>query len=446
MTVEIEKEEKENNYELEFHELANIFPLMTREELWELAKDISKNGLLEPIVLFEGKILDGRNRYNACKLINYRPETVEFDNNCDPFDYVIALNLHRRHLNSAQLCDVGLFLLEKELEKGKEKQLTTLKQFQDDTVLCSEHKTEDDIPHNSRRKVAKQLGVSDKTLWEWQKITDIAQEDGEIALAREKALSGQRSIKSVSNDIRQKEQLEKTLEIATQPKKLRGKIIQGDFFQEIENIPDKSIDLLFVDPPYNITAEEWDTFESRKAFREFNERWLNLVMPKVKDTGRVYICSSQIHKYSFYTILQANLFFGFNFGQEIIWYYRNNVTPHNQKIYKYAYEPIFYLYGKKAGDLNFTHETFSEDIQYNVWQISTPQSNYSEGKYHPAQKPLELLRRIILTGSQEEDLILDPFGGSGTTGVVCEKLNRNYILIEKESNYIEIARGRINGI
>ncbi|HUS50363.1 MAG TPA: site-specific DNA-methyltransferase, partial [Candidatus Paceibacterota bacterium] len=396
----------------------------------------------------EGKILDGRNRYNACKLIFYQftdDDFVEFDESwgIDPFDYVDSMNFHRRHLTTWQRAKWGLIHLAKEREKTKERQLSTLKQFQDDTVPSNSEGTEEQ--GEALDLAAKKVNVDRKTLWQVEKIVAVAETDPEIKDKVERLDKGKKniSITSIFNDIRQKERLEKIQEIATQPKKLRGKIIHGDFFQEIENIPNKSIDLLFVDPPYNAIIEDWDTFESRKAFREFNEQWLNLVIPKVKDTGRIYICSSQIHKYSFYSILQANLFFGFKFSQEIIWHYKNNIKPQNKKEYFFAYEPIFYLYGKNAKDLNFTHETFSDDIQHNVWFISTLQTNYSEGKLHPAQKPLELLRRIILTGSYEDDLILDPFAGSGTTGVVCEELNRNYILIEKNAEFIEIAQGRI---
>ncbi|MCE7743867.1 MAG: hypothetical protein GPJ52_01905 [Candidatus Heimdallarchaeota archaeon] len=439
MTTETDNEQ--NKFpDYEFHPLAEIFPLMGDDELWQLTKDISKNGLLEPIVLFEGKILDGRNRYTACRRINEIPIFEEFDESLDPIDYVISLNLHRRHLNSAQRANIGLVILEKEREKGKEKQTR-----KPTSVSCSEQETKE--PHDSLKKAAEQVGVSDKTLWQWEKISDVAREDGDIEIARVKALQGQRSIVSVVNEITQKEREQELQEKAKKPRAILGKIIHGDFFDKIKKIKDDSIDLLFVDPPYNILPEDWDTFESKKAFRAFCESWLNLVIPKVKDTGRIYICSSQEHKYLFYSFMQSNptLFLKFHFGQEIIWHYKNNNKPSNRKLYRYAYEPIFYLYGKKAEELNFPPESYGE-TQNNVWTINIPQNNHSEGKFHKAQKPLELLRRIVLTGSREEDLILDPFAGSGTTGVACEELGRKYILIEKEKEHVEIIKGRLYGL
>jgi site-specific DNA-methyltransferase (adenine-specific) len=228
-------------------------------------------------------------------------------------------------------------------------------------------------------------------------------------------------------------------------KPVGGVLYEGDIFNEIAEIEDRSVDLLFVDPPYMILKEEWDQYANIEQFIAFSKKWLDLVMPKVKQTGRVYICFSQYYQYDFYHLLSENGFYGFNFGQTIIWNYRNNNQPSDRKMYRFAYEPVFYLYGKEAGPLNFTPETYGE-TQFNVWTIAIPQSNFTEGKFHPAQKPLELLERIITTGSKEGDMVLDPFAGSGTTGIVAQKQGRKYILIEKDLEYCKIAKGRLNGV
>jgi len=91
---------------MEFHEVANIFPLLTGNEFESLRDDIKTNGLLEPIVIHEGKILDGRNRYTACLGADVFPDTVDYDGN-DPLGYVLSKNLHRRHLNESQRGIVG---------------------------------------------------------------------------------------------------------------------------------------------------------------------------------------------------------------------------------------------------------------------------------------------------------------------------------------------------
>jgi ParB-like chromosome segregation protein Spo0J len=86
---------------MENHELANIFPMLGAEELAELCADIKKNGLTEPITLYEGKVLDGRNRVTACTTLKIKPKTVEYTGN-DPLAFVLSKNLHRRHLTTSQ--------------------------------------------------------------------------------------------------------------------------------------------------------------------------------------------------------------------------------------------------------------------------------------------------------------------------------------------------------
>jgi len=86
---------------MEFHELANIFPMLGDEELAELCADIEKNGLAEPITVYEGKILDGRNRATACEQLGIRPKSTKYTGN-DPVAFVLSKNLHRRHLTTSQ--------------------------------------------------------------------------------------------------------------------------------------------------------------------------------------------------------------------------------------------------------------------------------------------------------------------------------------------------------
>ena len=86
---------------MEFHQIANIFPMLGEEELGELADDIMQNGLHQPIVLYQGQILDGRNRYQACELAGIESDCTEYEGD-DPLGYVLSLNLHRRHLTASQ--------------------------------------------------------------------------------------------------------------------------------------------------------------------------------------------------------------------------------------------------------------------------------------------------------------------------------------------------------
>ena len=87
---------------LEYHPLANIFPLMDDDDIVKMAKSIRKVGQRKPIVMLDGKILDGRNRYRACFVADREPKFIEFNENITPFEYVMAENLDRRHLTTSQ--------------------------------------------------------------------------------------------------------------------------------------------------------------------------------------------------------------------------------------------------------------------------------------------------------------------------------------------------------
>jgi len=292
------------------------------------------------------------------------------------------------------------------------------------------------------------LGITKNDSSKWQLIADIPEDKFETHIEQTKKKKKELTT-SGTLKIAKKEKQERAVENIKSKSinyKNKDKIIlfEGDLFDVIDKIENESIDLLCTDPPYFILNNEWDQFDNKNDYLEFTENWLNVVIPKIKGTGRIYISFSQWYQYDFYEILKRNKFFGFIFKQNIIWYYKNNNQPSNKKEYRYNYEPLFYLYGKEAGVLNFTNDTFNE-MQQNVWEIAIPQSNFKEGKFHLAQKPLELYRRIMKTGSKENDLVLDCFAGSGTTGIICKELNRKCILIEKDQGNIKIIKGRLCG-
>jgi len=92
---------------MEFHPLANIFPLMSESELDVLAADIAAHGQREPIYTHQGRILDGRNRFNACRKANREPRFVSWQGDGAPAAFVVSMNLHRRHLNESQRADIA---------------------------------------------------------------------------------------------------------------------------------------------------------------------------------------------------------------------------------------------------------------------------------------------------------------------------------------------------
>jgi DNA modification methylase len=421
-------------------EFQGLIPPLTADEYQGLEQSILAEGCRDALVTWQGTFIDGHNRYEICTKhgIPFKTSEKAFDNREKVKEWIILNQFGRRNLSAYDRSILALRLKELFAVKGKENLSIAGQSYSPKEGCQISDKVAKTV--DTKKELAAIAGVSHDTIAKVQKIEEKATPE-----VKEKIKSGEVSINQAYQAVRREEKIEqRKAEItvnALKQKSLKGEILQGDFFNEINKVQHNSVDLLFVDPPYGVLDETWDKIN----IIEFTEKWLSATMPKIKTTGRIYICFSQVHLFELYKILEKNSFYGFKFGQLLIWQYLNNNKPSNRKLYRYSYEPIYYLHGVDAPELNFTPDTYGE-TQNTVWTIATPQSNFTEGKYHPAQKPIELLERIIKTGSKENDLVLDPFAGSGTTGVVCEKLNRNYILIEKEQEYIDIARGRLNGV
>lgn len=217
-------------------------------------------------------------------------------------------------------------------------------------------------------------------------------------------------------------------------------VVHGDCLEVLPSVG--QVDAIVTDPPYFITGESWDQFPSKEDFLSFSKQWISLACEKVKTTGRIYIFWSQEYMFDFpFDAIPDD----FVFGNCLIWNYKNNIKPHNQKCYKKTYEPLFYFYGKDASKLNLPHgESWGKNINdYDVFTEAQPQTNFTDKKEHPTQKPLELMKQIISIGTEIGDTVLDCFAGSGTTGVACKTLKRKAILIEKDNDYVNTICRRL---
>ena len=223
------------------------------------------------------------------------------------------------------------------------------------------------------------------------------------------------------------------------------RLIPGDCFEILKNdVKDGSCDALITDPPYAILKEDWDSFKSKTEFLKFSREWIALAASKIKSTGRLYIFWSQEFMFDFpFDAIPER----FTFGNMLVWNYKNNIKPSNQKKYKYTYEPCFYFYGEDAVKLNLPNDKDwdSDTNDYDVFEFAQPQSNFKDDpKEHPAQKPRKLINQLVNIGSDIGDTVLDCFAGSGTTGVCCKNLKRKAVLIEKDESYLKIISRRLN--
>jgi len=230
-------------------------------------------------------------------------------------------------------------------------------------------------------------------------------------------------------------------------------LIHGDCLEEMKNIPDKSIDMILCDLPYGTTACKWDTIIPLEPLWEQYKRI-------IKDNGAIVLTASQ--PFTSALVMSNIKMFKYewvwnkNRGTGIFNAKKSPLKSHENVLVFYKKQPIYnpqFTEGKpytakqgKQSDafgLNTGKEiiTINDGKRYplsSMYFISTNGRNV-----HPTQKPVALFEYLIKTYTNEGDLVLDNCAGSGTTGVACKNLNRNFIGIELDKDYFEIAKKRI---
>lgn len=241
------------------------------------------------------------------------------------------------------------------------------------------------------------------------------------------------------------------------------KLIYADVFRAIKKIDDKSIDMIFADPPYflsnngitcnggkmvSVNKGEWDKTLSVKEKHRFNKKWIKECYRVLKDSGTIWI-SGTLH--NIYSIGMALEEIGFKIINNITWQKTNPPPNLACKTFTHSTETI--IWAKK--DLKNIKYTFNYQIMKelndnkqmkDVWKTSLTKPSEKKCGKHPTQKPLEILDKIILASTKENDLILDPFCGTSTTGVSAVNLNRRYIGIDNDRKYIEISKKRFEEV
>lgn len=226
---------------------------------------------------------------------------------------------------------------------------------------------------------------------------------------------------------------------------------QGDCLELMKDIPDKSIDLVVIDPPYDFMSKHYSfgkTYAGAGAFGTLSRTYhkelddSNIItginedvlkeLIRVQKKVNIYIwCSKeQILKY-------MNFFKDYN--MDLLTWHKTNPVPTCSN--KYLSDTEYILFFREKGVK--IYGTYATKKKYYV----TPTNKEDKKLYkHPTIKPLEIIENLIINSSQENDTILDCFMGSGTTGVACKNLNRNFIGIELDEKYFNIAKERINNV
>ena len=224
------------------------------------------------------------------------------------------------------------------------------------------------------------------------------------------------------------------------------KLINGNCLDTLKNIPNESIDLIVTDPPYPTTSRgnagnsggmlQKDINKKGKVFtynnincKEYAPEFYRLL----KDGSHCYVMTNHIN-----LIDMLNTFtdVGFHFIKSLIWNKGNKIMG---QYYMSQYEYILFFRKGKGKKINNCGTS-------DILSISNKKTKDKDGKnIHDTEKPVELMEVLVNNSSQENELVLDPFMGVGSTGIACIKNNRNFIGIEIDENYFTIAKERMGG-
>lgn len=237
-----------------------------------------------------------------------------------------------------------------------------------------------------------------------------------------------------------------------------NKVYHGDCIKIMSEIPDESIDLIFADPPFNIGIK-YHNYDDNLPYEEYykwSQDWIKETYRVLKNDGSIYIAIGDEFAAEINILLKQT---GYYFRNWIIWYY--TFGQNQRKKFNRAHTHILY-FTKDKNNFKFNSDEIrvpsARQLTYNdkranpkgkipddVWQIARVCGTFKERlEQHPCQMPEAVLERIIKASSNKGDIVLDPYGGTGTTAAVAQKLKRNYITIEKSEEYYNLILKRLN--
>lgn len=248
---------------------------------------------------------------------------------------------------------------------------------------------------------------------------------------------------------------------------IRNRVILGDTFKVLKKLDDESIDMVFIDPPYFLQLpnkelrrwtvktvvegvnDTWDKFSSFQEYDDFITRLLNEVKRLMKPTATIWVIATYHSIFRIGKIMQD---LGYWILNDVIWVKTNPMPNWLGVRFTNATENLIWA----VKDKNVKGYTFNKayakrfgigKVGANVWVLplcwgDERLKNEIGKKLHSTQKPIELLKRVILTSTKERDLVLDPVAGTGTTGYVAQALKRNFIMVEVNLKYVHGIKER----
>jgi modification methylase len=247
------------------------------------------------------------------------------------------------------------------------------------------------------------------------------------------------------------------------------RVLVGDCVAQMATLPAECVDLVFADPPYNLqlqsdlkrpddskvdaVTDDWDKFGSFREYDEFTHAWLKACKRVMKPSATLWVIGSYHNIFRVGSILQD---LGFWILNDVVWRKSNPMPNFRGRRFTNAHETMIWASRDPGGKgYTFNYEALkagNDDVQMRSdWTLPlcTGDERLKRGdgkKLHPTQKPEALLARVILAASRPDDLVLDPFSGTGTTGAVATKLGRRFVGVERDPDYAKAAMKRIAAV
>jgi len=259
--------------------------------------------------------------------------------------------------------------------------------------------------------------------------------------------------------------------VYTRTKTAKGKgyrLVLGDCLEVLPEWPDECVDMIFADPPYNLSNDgftchagravsvnkgQWDRSRGFEEDFEFHKQWIHACWRVLKPNGTIWISGTY---HSIYACGFALQLLGYHILNDICWY-KPNASPNlSCRYFTASHETVIWARKSKKAKHTFNYQEmktghFPRDFlkkpgkqMRSVWAISTPLPAEKKFGKHPTQKPVALLDRIVRASTHPGEIVVDPFMGSGTTGVAALPLGRKFVGIEKEEEHFRLALKRIH--
>jgi len=235
----------------------------------------------------------------------------------------------------------------------------------------------------------------------------------------------------------------------------------SDVISALEYIPKESVDLIIADPPYNLSnggftcssgkranvdKAEWDKQSNKEIIKEFTKNWIKKCKDVLTPNGTIWISGTYHSIYLCGSVLSE---LDFDIINDICWY-KPNASPNlSCRMFTASHETLIWAKKDKKAKHTFNYDIMKNSIEFDndilknpgkqmrsVWAIGTTKKWEKRYGKHPTQKPEELITRIVHASSNEGDVVLDPFLGSGTTGVISVRFGRKFIGVDFEKDYL----------